>query len=124
MVWHDRARLTWQARIIDLGKACKIASPPPPNRFCKKTKAHFYSNCQQVAPEIVEGTCRCSPSSDVYSLGILLEDIALDIQALEFVRSLARRCCHTEPSKRPDMATVLAELQRFQANATGSTPCR
>ncbi|XP_038052735.1 protein FAM186A-like [Patiria miniata] len=102
------------AKIIDMGKASRINKPPPPNRFCKSVKSYHYKNCQQIAPDIVEGTSQVNEASDVYSLGILLKDIALNIRDLKYVRNLGIRCCHKNPARRPTLATVLGDLKKFQ----------
>ena len=102
------------AKIIDLGKACKISKPPPPNQFCQKVKAYHYTNCQQIAPDIVEGTSQCSEASDVYSLGILLKDIALTFKDLRYIRNLGKRCCHKVPARRPKLPSILADLRRHE----------
>ncbi|XP_038045506.1 pollen-specific leucine-rich repeat extensin-like protein 2 [Patiria miniata] len=118
LVCTDSTSCQPTAKIIDMGKASKISNPPPPNRFCKNVKAYYYKNCQQIAPDIVEGISQVSEASDVYSLGILLKDIALNIRDLKYVRNLGIRCCHKNPARRPTLATVLGDLKKFQEKLT------
>ena len=113
LIYLDPETNKQKAKIIDLGKASLIGNPPPPHCFSAKTKKFFYKNCQQVPPEVVEGTCRCSENSDVYSFGVLLKDIVLNIKELKYIKNLAKRCCHKNPGKRPTIQAVVGELEIF-----------
>jgi serine/threonine-protein kinase len=57
-----------------------------------------------LAPEQAEGRL-VGPEADVYSLGVVLEEL-LDPPAPDLVR----RCCATDPADRPTAADVAAEL--------------
>jgi eukaryotic-like serine/threonine-protein kinase len=62
-----------------------------------------------LAPEQAEGR-RAGPEADVYSLGVVLEELAPDVD-----RSLTARMRDPDPSRRPTAAEVAAAVRRGTA---------
>ncbi|XP_022106966.1 uncharacterized protein LOC110988052 [Acanthaster planci] len=115
MVWRDPKKLTatWEGKIIDLGKASRIKSPPPPKILTFVQMMFAFKNCTQLAPEIVEGRSRYNVKSDIYSLGIVLQDIAKENRLLSGFKTIGDRCVFEEPNRRPELKTILKELNQL-----------
>ena len=115
MMWRDPKKLTatWEAKIIDLGKASLISDPPPLKTFNMMEKLYAQKHCPQMAPEIVEGRSRYNVKSDVYSLGVIFHDIAKQNRLLSCFDRIAKGCAVKDASKRTELTSVLKELNRL-----------
>ncbi|XP_038077292.1 uncharacterized protein LOC119745141 [Patiria miniata] len=115
LVWRDPRKVTatWEAKIIDLGKASPIKNPPPPKILTFMQMMFAFKNCTQMAPEIVEGRSRYNVKSDVYSLGIALQDIGKDNRLLSSFKTIGDRCVVEEPDQRPELKIILKELNQL-----------
>ncbi|XP_038061010.1 uncharacterized protein LOC119731809 [Patiria miniata] len=100
----------WEGKIIDLGYAYRIDNPPPPQQLTAKQKKKHFKDCAQLAPEIIEGTSCYNVQSDVYSLGVLFQDIAAESRRLSCLKALGKRCANKTPHMRPALDEVLQEL--------------
>jgi len=68
-----------------------------------------------VAPEQAEGRV-VGPAADVYSLGVLLRELAPDVD-----RALVERCLARDPAARPRAAEVAAELHGVRHRLVSDT---
>ena len=63
-----------------------------------------------LAPEVRSGS-RSSPKSDIYSLGVILADIADEF--CEWLGQLADDMCEQEPAKRPTLEEVTEIIEEL-----------
>ncbi|XP_038067376.1 uncharacterized protein LOC119737251 isoform X2 [Patiria miniata] len=125
LLWKDRSQsdpteARWQGRIIDLGNAKRLTGP---DRYCLdltlSEKAAYYRDCRHIPAEIVEGLEPYGVRSDIYSLGVLMQDIARQIPGMFELIPLADTCTVANPDERPTLRTLLKELNVWCQDHTG-----
>lgn len=97
----------YQIVLIDFGKATKI-SDSKRYHLTAIEKCEYIRKYPHIPPEVIEGVCRQSKSSDIYAIGRLLYQISDSgcINSLEGYqkvkfREFAQRCRRTDFSSRP-----------------------
>lgn len=68
-----------------------------------------------MAPEQQLENARPSAATDIYSFGVILNDIALAIQN-RLLSKLAKQCCNQDPSQRPDSIQKIRENENLNFN--------
>ncbi|XP_071789219.1 uncharacterized protein [Asterias amurensis] len=124
MVVHDPISNRWSAKIIDLGSAVRIDTPPPLTSYNDKEKWYCRTLCPQIAPEIIEGF-PMSIETDIYSMGALLVSSkeAAQKDELAEIYEIGVRCAVDDPNDRPSLPEIINELEALYQNVVeGESP--
>ena len=116
LVWREASVLgdIWGAKIIDLGKASRLNSPPPPLVYDQATKDYCLQHCIHISPEVIEGTEQQGVLTDLYSLGYLFHVVAQANPRLTVIETLHRQC-QRAPRDRPLMQSIVRDIDGFRA---------
>ena len=105
-----RASLLTKPIVIDFGK-CRLSSNPKRYDLSDVQKALYRRKHSWIAPELIQGTHSQSPASDVYSLGVLLQNmLSKFVQQSYCLESLATRCLARYPESRITLSKLKKEL--------------
>ena len=109
-VLMHRASKKWKPIVIDFGK-CRLSSNPKRYDLSDVQKALYRRKHSWIAPELIQGTHSQSPASDVYSLGVLLQNmLSKFVQQSYCLESLATRCLARYPDSRITLSKLKKEL--------------
>ena len=99
-----RRELIWQPVIIDYGKSVKACeAKAKPSTFAPDSR----KNCCYTAPEVLSGQHPPSPSSDIFSLGVIFEKINAKLPFAVVSKDTIAECCQENPLKRIKNAELL-----------------
>ena len=95
-----------RAVIVDFGKACKINE----GKYYSLTfeeKKRYKTRHPQIAPDLCDGRCRQSVTTDIYSIGRVLSTININASLNnEKVKEICEQCKQYSGSVRPDIVTL------------------
>ena len=111
-------RSTGQIRgvLIDFGKGCMINDAKQYNIGDDNKRRQHKRTYPHIAPDLIDGHCRQSPSSDVFSVGRVIAAINTKI-GIPALISLSTQCNEYNCTKRPtidDLKTFLFNLFDYQ----------
>ena len=89
--------------LLDLGKMTKIGGRPYKD-FRKSGKKRLRENSSHLAPEAIEGQ-EVTPSSDIFSLGTLIEDVGSPAFYKE-VSGIVALAAEEDPRDRPNIQAI------------------
>ena len=93
----------------------KRISAEPSKPFEVFTPDEFKENQERypfMAPEILLGKTGFTVESEIYSFGIVLEDVATAFYIYDLL-PLVDKCTHEEPNRRPHMAEIVKYLKKI-----------
>lgn len=95
--------------LIDLGKGCFIKDAKG-YVLTEVEKKKFLQNHPQIAPDLVNGHCKQSTLSDIYSLGRVIKQVNDKCIKLPYLMSLSCQCTEYLCTKRPDIGELCTTL--------------
>ncbi|XP_072173902.1 uncharacterized protein [Diadema setosum] len=108
----------WRAFIIDFGHGSTVVMPLRLPAFSLREEEEYCQGLlyQHLAPEIARNQQATSVHSDVYSLGIVLRDIAR-VAADHDIKVVAEMCTRARPYRRPSMPNIALSIARCKEKA-------
>ncbi|XP_071479691.1 uncharacterized protein [Diadema antillarum] len=108
----------WRAFIIDFGHGSTIVMPLRLPAFSLREEEEYCQGLlyQHLAPEIARNQQATSIHSDVYSLGMVLRDIAR-VAADHDMKIVAEMCTRARPYRRPSMPNIALSIARCKEKA-------
>ncbi|XP_071509768.1 uncharacterized protein [Diadema antillarum] len=108
----------WRAFIIDFGHGSTIVMPLRLPAFSLREEEEYCQGLlyQHLAPEIARNQQATSIHSDVYSLGMVLRDIAR-VAADHDMKVVAEMCTRARPYRRPSMPNIALSIARCKEKA-------
>ena len=101
-----------QSILIDFGKGCFLSE----GKFYKLSLAErrrYAIEHPQVAPDLRDGHCRQTESSDIYSLGRVIQKVNDKFLHIPFIASHASLCIQYGCKQRPSIDELYTSLQRM-----------
>ena len=107
--------------LIDFNKATRI-SEGRKYRLSPDEKTLHYTHYPHLAPEVVEGTSKQTPSSDIFAVGRIFKQIAkrvicnnTEINRLYIARlaSVSSQCSSNDAKSRPCAESLAADLKNL-----------
>lgn len=102
--------------IIDFGKSCMLSAGR--TKMVPKGQRELYlKKHTHIAPELLDGFHTQAFSTDVYSFGCLLSSVYRNVKSCRDAKDssviglLSKKCLNKIPTARPNMDTVVSELQ-------------
>ncbi|KAJ7377136.1 hypothetical protein OS493_030731 [Desmophyllum pertusum] len=103
--------LEWKPVVIDFGKS-RPQTNPKKYKLTDNQKAVYKVKHPWIAPELIEGTHAQSQESDVYSLGVLFQNmLGKFIQRNYSIENLAGKCTAPQPTLRISLKQLKDELK-------------
>ena len=95
------------AVIIDFGKACEISKGRLYN-LSHTQREQYKVNHPHIAPDLRDGQCVQSVSSDVYAIGRIVSIICDRDRSLQFhtLQDLSHKCTQYHKHLRPDLTCI------------------
>ena len=97
------------AVIIDFGKACEIRDGKQ-YHLTQQEKEQYRIHHPHIAHDLCEGHCKQSTASDIYSVGRMMNIIALNSTVTDEVKKLSEQCMRYTCHLRPDVTTLKRTL--------------
>lgn len=94
---------TLSAVIIDFGKACEVSQGKRYN-LTSRQKEYYKLNHPHISPDLRDGLCKQSPSSDIYSFGRIMKMInTVSSLKSDRIMELSQKCMQYDGQLRPDV---------------------
>lgn len=98
------------AVIIDFGKACEF-SQAKAYKLSNQQKEHYKLHHPHIAPDLRDGLCKQSPSSDIFSFGRMMNIInASSFLKSDRVSELSQKCMQYNGQLRPDIILLKSSM--------------
>jgi len=98
---------------VDFGKACALTSGKR-YELKKEEKEEYKKNHPHIAPDLRDGICKQSASSDIFSLGRVIDTInnstAMCNKNLDHI---SKRCMHYSGHIRPELCIIVKMLTKL-----------
>lgn len=107
LTFSSTTTMSLQAVIIDFGKACNISNGKS-YKLSRSQKEQYWKDHPHIAPDLRDGVCKQSTSSDVFALGrvIKLVNCVPQLQK-EDLAKLSDKCMHYYMHSRPEICTII-----------------
>ena len=109
-VLMHKTTVGWKPVVIDFGKSRLHVNTKKYN-LTEKKQAFYKLKNRWIAPELVRGTHAQSQESDLFSLGVLFQNMLSKFIQRDFsIESLAGKCNHLQPQVRIFLKQLKEEL--------------
>ncbi|XP_022103324.1 uncharacterized protein LOC110986041 [Acanthaster planci] len=124
LLWRDWSQSDdsgerWHGRIIDLGNAQRLTGPLYYLTLSPMQQDALYRLSGHIAPEVVEGVMPYGVESDIYSMGVLMRDVARSSFEMFELILASYACTDATPAQRPTLEALLVEVDAWLRDHTG-----